>query len=155
MSDSLRVIVQMRSTPSLAAASFGPLAAAPIASIAAVPGVRFDSTYAPVPIPPSPGADRAAFLAMAATPAAPTYVLRAAVQRERIDDFLTQASQDPHVVGVFADARIQPIAPVCPAGPVGTDLDVEELLAVADLHARGMDGAGVLAVIVDTGVNMT
>jgi subtilisin family serine protease len=155
MSDSLRVIVQMRSTPSLAAASFGPLAVAPIASIAAVPGVRFDSSYAPVPIPPSPGTDRAAFLAMAATPAAPTYVLRAAVQRERIDDFLTQANQDPHVVGVFADARIQPIAPVCPAGPVGTDLDVEELLAVADLHARGMDGAGVLAVIVDTGVNMT
>lgn len=84
----------------------------------------------------------------------PTYVLRASVQPERFDDFLHQASSDPAVVGVFADARIQPIAAVCPMGPVGTDRDVEAMLGVADLHAQGMDGSGVRVVIVDSGVNL-
>jgi subtilisin family serine protease len=153
MSELVRVIVQMRSTPSLAAAAFGPLAAAPATSLAALPGVRFDTKYSPVPIPPSSAAG--GFMAMAAAAGAPTYVIRATVQPERVHDFLEQAAADPSVVGVFADARIQPIAPVCPLGPVGTDLDVEELLGVADLRARGMDGTGVRVVIVDTGVNLT
>lgn len=155
MSEPVRVIVQMRSTPSLAAAAFGPLAAAPASSLAAVPGVRFDANYSPVPIPPAPAAAGVGFMAMAATAGVPTYVIRGAVQPDCVDDFLQQAAADPSVVGVFADARIQPIASVCPSGPVGTDLDVETMLGVADLLARGMDGTGVRVVIVDTGVNLT
>jgi hypothetical protein len=154
MSEAVRVIIQMRSTPSLAAASFGPLAAAPPSGLAAVPGVHFDNRYSPVPIPPVPAAGGPTFLALAAAPAAPTYVLRAAVQPERLDDFLHQASSDSNVVGVFADARIQPISPVCPVGPVGSDQDVADLLNVAGLKAQGMDGTGVRVVVVDTGVNL-
>jgi subtilisin family serine protease len=154
MPEPVRVIVQMRSTPSLAAASFGPLAAAPAPVLSAVPGVRFDTTYSPVPIPPVPAEGGAGFVAMAAAAGVPTYVLRASVQQERLDDFLQQSLADPTVVGVFADARIQAIAPVCPAGPVGTDQDVADLLGLADLHARGIDGTGVRVVIVDSGVNL-
>src|SRR5262249_555866 len=44
---------------------------------------------------------------------------------------------------------------VCPNGPVGTDLDVEQLLAVDELRSRGLDGAGVKVAIVDTGFNRT
>jgi len=154
MSEPVRVIVQMRSTPSLAAASFGPFAAAPLSGLAAVPGVRFDAKYSPVPIPPVPTGGGAAFFALAAAPAAQTYVVRATVLSERLDDFLQQASADPSVVGVFADTRIQPIAAVCPVGRVGTDQDVADVLGVADLHAQGMDGTGVRVVIVDTGVSL-
>lgn len=57
-------------------------------------------------------------------------------------------------MGVFSDPRIQPIA-VCPSGPLGTDLDVEELLLVEELKRRGMNGAGIKVMIVDTGVNLT
>ncbi|HEX2476846.1 MAG TPA: S8 family serine peptidase [Lacipirellulaceae bacterium] len=153
MAEPVRVIVQMRSTPSLAAASFGPLAAAPLSGLAAVPGVHFDANYSPVPIPPAPTDGGAAFLALAAAPAAQTYVVRATVQAERLDDFVQQAAADANVVGVFADVRIQPIAAVCPIGPVGTDQDVAALLGVADLHAQGMDGTGVRVVIVDSGIN--
>ena len=135
MSEPVRVIVQMRSTPSLAAASFGPLAAAPMSSLATVPGVHFDADYSPVPIPPAPTEDGAAFFALTAAAVAPTYVIRAIVQQERLDDFLQKASADPSVVGVFADTRIQPIAPVCPVGPVGTDQDVAEVLGAVTATA--------------------
>lgn len=153
MPEPVRVIVQLRATPSLAAASFGPFSAAPAPDLAAIPGVQFDVNYSPVPIPPTPTGG-AAFFAATASPVPPTYVVRATVEAERVDDFLQQAEADPRVVGVFAAPRIQPIAPVCPRGPVGTDQDVADLLTVPDLHARGMDGTGVRVVIVDTGVNL-
>jgi subtilisin family serine protease len=75
------------------------------------------------------------------------------VQSDALADFLSSADNDPDVVGVFADPRIQPIA-VCPNGPLGSDLDVEQLLLVEELRQRGMDGTGVKVVIVDTGVNL-
>lgn len=155
MSEPVRVIVQMRPNPSIAAAAFGRLSTAPAVSLSTLPGVVFDSKYSPVPIPPAPAGGPAGLWAVAAGPGQSSYVMRASVQPDRVDDFLQQAAGDPEVLGVFADARIQPIAPVCPVGPVGTDLDVENLLGVAELQARGMDGSGVRVVIVDTGVNLT
>jgi hypothetical protein len=157
MPEPVRVIVQMRATPSLAAASFGAVPAAPLLSISGAAGVQFDTTYSPVPIPPkragaAPGAPGMAVAFTAAAPA--TYVVRASVQQSALADFVNRAQQDPNVVGVFSDPRIQPIA-VCPAGPVGTDLDVERLLLVDELRRRGLDGAGVKVVIVDTGLNRT
>lgn len=158
MSDPVRVIVQVRSTPSLAAASFGPLAAAPVFGISELPGVQFDATFSPVPIPPRPTGGTAAVsgLGMAAAFSASepaTYVVRAAVPQDTLPKFLKSANRDPSIVGVFADPRIQPIA-TCPNGPVGSDLDVEQLLLVEELRRRGMDGSGVKVVIVDTGVNL-
>ena len=69
----------------------------------------------------------------AATPA--TYVVRAAVHQDSLADFLDKAKEDPGVVGVFADPRIQPIQ-ICPNGPIGTDRDVEQLLLVEELQRR-------------------
>jgi subtilisin family serine protease len=159
MPDSVRVMVQMHSTPALASASFGPMAAAPMQPLGGFPGVQFDANFSPVPIPPPPppaGAARAPLgMAVAFSPAAPaTYVVRAAVQADALPGFLERARADPLVVGVFADPHIQPIA-VCPNGPVGTDRDVEELLLVEQLRRRGMDGAGVRVAVVDTGFNLT
>src|SRR5438128_11755807 len=128
MPDPVRVMVQLHSTPSLAAAAFGPVAAMPAVGIRGFPGAQFDTNYSPVPIPPKPAAGAGgpsplgmAMAFSAATPA--TYVARAAVQSDALADFLDKARNDPGVVGVFADPRIQPIA-LCPNGPIGTDLDI-------------------------------
>ena len=153
MPEPVRVMIQMRSTPSLAAASFGPVAAASPLAISAVAGVQFDATFSPVPIPPKPTSGAVGLAAAFSASEPPTYIVRAAVQSEALPDFLNSADTDPDVVGVFADPRIQPIA-VCPAGPIGTDRDIEQLLLVEELRNRGMDGTGVKVVIVDTGVNM-
>jgi subtilisin family serine protease len=158
MPELTRVIIQVRSTPALTAAAFGPVAAAPLLGIARLPGVQFDATFSPVPIPPRLAAGETApaglGMATAFSATAPaTYVVRAAVLPDALPDFLRDATRDPSVVGVFADPRIQPIA-ICPSGPIGTDRDVEQLLLVEELQRHGLDGAGVKVVIVDTGVNM-
>src|SRR5215218_9246352 len=155
--DQVRVIIQMSTTPALAAASFGPVNAAPAVGIAEPAGVELDPTFSPVPIPPKPPAEAAAEpeFSMAANFSAsepPTHVIRAGVLEDAFSDFLERANNDENVVGVFADARIGPLA-VNPRGPVGTDLDVEQLLMVEELHQRGMDGAGVPVCIVDSGIS--
>jgi subtilisin family serine protease len=155
--DLVRVMVQVRSTPGLAAASFGPISSAPAMSFAMMPGCEYDATFSPVPIPPkrpsSAPAGGAGMTAMFAASVSPTYVVRAGVRQETLAAFLKHAHADPGVVGVFADPRIQPIA-VCPTGPHGTDRDVERLLLVDELRRRGLDGTGVRVVIVDTGINL-
>src|SRR3712207_4622573 len=137
MPDDVRVIIQVRSTPALAAASFGTTAATPALDVGEMAGVELDASFSPVPIPPRPSAEEAreAGFTMATrfTEAEPsTHVVRAAVSEDGLTQLLERAEEDPNVVGVFSDPRIEPIA-VCPNGPVGTDLDVEQLLMVDEL----------------------
>jgi subtilisin family serine protease len=154
MPETVRVMVQMRSTPSLAMASFGPAPTGPIlASLSGLAGVHFDNSFSPVPIPPAQSAGKALTMSALSKPGPTTYIMRAAVERDAFAKFLDRANKDPAVAGVFADPRIQPIA-TCPSGPIGTDRDIEDLLLVEKLHQLGMDGAGVRVAIVDTGVNL-
>ncbi len=158
--EQIRVIIQMRTTPPLAAAAFGKINAAPAVAIAEPSGVELDPTYSPVPIPPKPsgeGAESGFGMAASFTTAEPpTHVVRAAVQVDAWSDFLERANNDENVVGVFGDigiAAYEAVA-VCPTGPVGTDLDVERLLLVEELRRRGMDGAGVPVAVVDSGISL-
>jgi subtilisin family serine protease len=153
MPDSVHVMIQMRQTAAMAVASFGPISAAPhVMGITDLPGVQFDASFSPVPIPPR-SITGAKFL-MAEESSASTYIVRATVNIEALEKFIGRANESSGVVGVFSDPHIQPIS-VCPNGPVGTDLDVEKLLLTDELKKRGMTGAGVRVVIVDTGFNMT
>jgi subtilisin family serine protease len=158
MANPVRVMIQLRSTPALAAAAFGPVRAAPEVSVAGLPGVLLDAQFPPVPIPPKPirGAalSRAGFAAAFRAAEQSTYVVRATVAQETLARFIQKSKVDPQVVGVFSDPKIQPVA-VCPSGPVGTDIDVEELLLVEEWKRRGLDGTGVTVVIVDTGINLS
>ncbi len=84
MSDQVRVIVQVYATPAIAAASFGPVEAAPMLGIfSEVPEAELDTTYSPVPIPPRPASESGALgMATAFSEAEPaTHVVRAAVPR--------------------------------------------------------------------------
>ena len=159
--EQIRVIIQMRTTPALAAAAFGAIEAAPALGITEPPGVELDPTYSPVPVPPKPsgeGAAESGFGMSASFTAAepPTHVVRAAVQVDAWSDFLERANNDENVVEVFGDPGIAAFESraVCPTGPVGTDLDVERLLLVEELHRRGMDGTGVPVAVVDSGISL-
>src|SRR5438105_4099825 len=103
MADTVRVMIQLRSTPALAAAAFGPVASAPPLGIRGLSGVQFDASYSPVPIPPrpDPGAvtHRAGGFVEAFSAGQPaTYVVRAAVEPDALEDFLEKARNDPSVV---------------------------------------------------------
>ena len=122
MPDTIRVMVQVKATPAVAAAAFGPVPASPRLAISQSHGVLFDATYSPVPVPPPPqavagaGFGRMAFAtAFSSSQPAGTYVMRAAVHSEELDGFLRAANNDPDVVAVFADPRMQPLA-ICPNG---------------------------------------
>ena len=159
MPDQIRVIIQLHPTRELAAAAFGAVAGAPPVRLSNFPGVELDTGYSPVPVPPS---KPAAILGASGNPnmaadhprtEAFTQVVRAAVSQDAVEEFLVRAKEDPQVVGVFADPRIEPIA-VCPRGPDGTDKDIEQLLKVEKLQRRGLDGSGVRVVVVDSGINL-
>lgn len=157
MNENVRVMLQMRSTPILAAASFGAFESAPNlgSSDAAFSGLELDTSFSPVPIPLKETVDAGMSFAEATfseeSPA--TYVVRGSVPSEDIEKFLQSAEKNKNVVGVFADPKIEPIA-TCPSGPMGTTLDIERLLEVKELQKRGMDGTGVKVAIVDTGVSL-
>jgi subtilisin family serine protease len=82
----------------------------------------------------------------------PTQLIRGTMDESDLLSF-AQGSDDA-IVGVYADPVISEFVTCGGSAPVGTDKDVERLLSVPDLKARGMTGEGVLVAIVDTGVNM-
>ncbi len=83
-----------------------------------------------------------------------TVIVRGEINENDLEKFESEMAKNSNVVGVYADVAIEPQL-VCPgSGPVGTHVDVENLLCVSKMKARGMTGEGVYVAIVDTGVNM-
>jgi hypothetical protein len=80
-----------------------------------------------------------------------TWVIRGVLSDDAARDDL-MARDD--VVGVYADPTIEPFGPCLDDGAIGGEQDVAEMLDVAALGGRGMDGAGVLIAVVDFGVNL-
>src|SRR5262245_34453163 len=101
MADPVRVMIQMRSTPSLAAAAFGPVAGVPALGLADIAGVQVDAAFSPVPIPPRPAAGEAGMGAAFRTPGPASYVVRATVQAEALPALRNHADGNPDVVKVF------------------------------------------------------
>ncbi|MHC4617190.1 MAG: S8 family peptidase [Planctomycetota bacterium] len=87
-------------------------------------------------------------------PQVSTYLIRGIVKEEDFEQFEKEIGKERAVVGVYTDLPIETQIVCSGSPPVGTDITVEELLCVKDLHEKGMDGKGVLVAIVDTGVNM-
>lgn len=153
----MRVLIQMRYAPT-AIANARSLAAT--SRSLALPGVAIDDSYAPVLVPEKQPRtiirDREVgrLFTFNAQPEVSSYLVRGEVADESALAELTAAAEsDPNVVGVFSDPKISTFA-VCPPNAVGTHKDVENVLNVAQLKAKGMDGANVLVAIVDTGVNL-
>ena len=155
-----RLMIQMRYTRNVADAAFGAAPVAPAFPLTNVPGLTLDEAYQPRALPARTrrtdiaARDVGAMYTLDTRPEASSYLLRADVADDTaLENAMNSAASNSDVIGVFADVQIEAIA-TCPSGPVGTDRDVEQLLNVDDLHTRGLDGTGVKAVIVDTGVNV-
>ena len=157
MPDPVRVMIQLRPSPTLAATAFGHIETAPNLPTLAAAGLQLDPRFSPVPIPPratDPRRPSTGLNESFGSGEPTTYVVRGTFEAASLESQINAVRNDPQVVGVFSDPRIQPIAAVCPSGPVGSDLDVEELLQVDQLAKRGMDGTGVRVAVVDTGINL-
>jgi subtilisin family serine protease len=83
-----------------------------------------------------------------------TYLVRAEVDAKKLEKVCTELKANSQVAAVFSDVAIEPCI-ICPGSPaVGSHTDVERLLCVSKMKAKGMTGRGVFVAIVDTGVNM-
>lgn len=152
--ESMRIMLQMKASSTLASSSFGMVPSAPFTkAFSNLTGVQLDTTFSPVPIPSSQMFFIKGFGMENASAEPPTFIVRGTVEAETLDQFVTSALKSEEVVGIFSDPKIEPIS-ICPNGPFGSHLDVEQLLKVPELIARGLDGSGVNVVIVDTGINI-
>jgi len=115
--------------------------------------LEWDRAFAPVPVTPREGVPGAESEVPFAFVEGMTVAVRGAVDEDQVDVLRAAAEEDPRVVGLFADPVIA-AAPVCPQDPpLGTAEDVERLLCVDGLQEQGMQGEGVLVVVVDGGVS--
>jgi subtilisin family serine protease len=157
----MKVLVQLRSSAQAhAAAMSGVPSAALTAGLEAntTGGLIIDPAYAPVQLPKVMTVAGAAMMSpsqpisFSLEPAESTYLVRGSIPDNPSAYAATIAH--PDVVGLYSDPLIESTL-VCGGNPaVGNDGDVANLLAVSQLAAAGMDGAGVYLAIVDTGINL-
>src|SRR5262245_57135721 len=157
-----QILVEMKakggSRPFSAAAVATPVNGA----MPAVPGFTPDTSFKPLPIVEAE-VPRLGFALSAldedddapSEPRESTYLVRGKLEADADPESVAaKLKQQANVVEVYADVAIQP-ALICPGDPaLGSDANVEALLAVPQLRRRCMDGSGVTVAIVDTGINL-
>ncbi|WP_088243496.1 S8 family serine peptidase [Calothrix rhizosoleniae] len=154
----MRVLIQMLSMPELRAAMTAESFTMATGAVS-IDGFSLDQSYTPVLVPNRQrreeiGAREVGRLfSFDARPEVSTYLVRGEVADEALESLKVAVEQDPNGVGVFSDPRISAIA-ICPGNPVGNHRDVENLLQLPQLQAKGMDGSNVMVAIVDSGVNL-
>jgi subtilisin family serine protease len=157
----MRVLVQLRYSPSLqAAAEEGqPAGALALGVERETPALTIDADYEPVllptPLPDEPGASPFALaqpLDFTLEPQEATYLVRGELADADLDQSVHALTMsNPDVVGVFSDPVIERC--ICPQRAIGTHNDVARVLGVQTLAGRGLDGRGVPVAVVDSGIN--
>lgn len=134
-------------------------------SLPKVGQLKLDEEYGVVQVPLvkriDPFADGADFKTYASndvlvnmSPELSTYIVRTEVDSKVLDKTVDDLMKEEGVKGVFADVEIQPSLICADSAARGTHADVEKLLCVSKMKAKGMTGSGVYVAIVDTGINM-
>jgi subtilisin family serine protease len=160
------VILELSFTEARAANALSAAADAGVgAEAATLPGLEtfvYDTSYAPIMLPKvthvdTPGGelfDTQSALSVTLEPEQSTYLVRGTVEEADLDNLTAAVKRREGIINVYSDPEIQPMI-VCPgSAAVGTDADVERLLCTAAMRRSGMNGAGVLVAIVDTGFNI-
>lgn len=129
------------------------------AGVGTLPGLTIDPDFPPVQIPqvqtptgaaPATAGQPSVF---SFAPQHSSYVVRGTIPDGSAQAAALQAvTAHADVVGVFADPVIESTV-ICGGGPQGSHHDVGSRLSVPVLQKNGLDGAGVLLAIVDTGIN--
>jgi subtilisin family serine protease len=156
-----RVLIELRHSPNMRAAAAGrsvDAASDDLNPLAASAGITIDSRYGVVELPRDVAAtasrDLDAAFAVDGADDISTYLVRGEIDDNALETATMALRDQPDVIGVYADGPISPM-PICPGSPpLGTDADVERLLDVNTLRAKGMDGRNVAVAIVDTGLNI-
>jgi subtilisin family serine protease len=156
-----RVLIELRHSPNMraAAAARSIDAAEPaVGPLAAASGIAIDPGYGVVELPRDVAAtatrDLDAAFAVEGVDDLSTYLVRGEIDENALDAASMALRDQPDVIGVYADGPIYAL-PICPgSAPLGSDADVERLLDVNTLRAKGMDGRNVAVAIVDTGLNI-
>jgi subtilisin family serine protease len=157
----MRVLVQLRHSPSLAAAAAAgePTRALALGAEPLAPGFTLDGDYEPVLLP-TPVADEqganpfalAQPLDFSLKPEVATYLVRGQVADADVDQSVQALTlSNPDVIGVFSDPVIERC--ICPERAIGTHQDVARVLGVQTLANRGLNGRGVPVAVVDSGIN--
>lgn len=156
----MRVLIQMRHSPEIHDASMG-MNMVPYSLPISSAAFSLDTNYMPVQLPnkqprESVGATEVGRLFdFDAQPEVSTYLVRGEVENEfALRALMLAVEGHDDGVGVFADPQIEPCIVCGGDAPVGNDQNVENLLKVLQLHAKGMDGSDVMVAIVDTGINL-
>jgi len=152
---------QLRESVGVAAQASAPALDATV--LPELPNLVWDETFTAVELPgrtdiagPTSPRDVSERWTLDTSPGSCTYLVRGQVDEDNLDALVAAALSSPGVTaaGVFADLPVEPTS-ICPGDPpMGNDADVAKLLCAPTLHERGMDGAGVLVAIVDTGINL-
>ena len=147
-----RVMIELRASAELADA----VASGRGVEKLELPGFRPDTEFAPVALPAitrrehsGDARETGAMFDVNMSPGAATWLIRGQMPEDR-----PMPKLPGNIAGIYADCEVE-TATICPGGgPLGTDADVERLLGVTRMRRCGMDGAGVLVAIVDTGINL-
>ena len=156
-----RVLIELRHSPNMRAAAAAraiDAADAEISPLATDAGVTIDPSFGVVELPREAAATAArdldAAFAVDGVDDLSTYLVRGEIDETTLEAATMAMRERPDVIGVYADGPISPMA-ICPGSPpLGSDADVERLLDVNTLRAKGMDGRNVAVAIVDTGLNI-
>lgn len=159
------VIIELKHSRNVSAAALemaeSPDGAFDVRVVPRVSGVNIDESFAPVAIPSLveiPGGeepvDESARMEIDERPDHATYLVRGVMDDVNVESVTAAAESAEEVVGIYADVTIEEFITCIGTPAVGTDRNVEELLCVGRLKARGMTGKNVLVAIVDTGINL-
>jgi len=112
------------------------------------PGVEIDAAFAAVPIGDAePGGSA---IERMAPHASPRFAVRGHIEVRHPREIPEKAGE----AAIFSDPQVSPILTCGGTPPVGDAAAVAAKLAVAQLHARHLDGRDVALAIVDTGIDL-
>ena len=117
-------------------------------AVAPPPQITFDAGAVPVPL--GDGGMEAQLAASRDLDAARSFILTGQIDVESEEEIPAEVEE----YQVFADPKIDAFPAYCASAAVGTAADAEARLRVADLHADGLDGAGVAVAVMDSGINL-